>query len=80
MILTLLYWAKTNILNISIEVLMEANKEVDLDVSAEEAKHKHMYMFMFMCRHKGAERNRSIVNSITENVAMFRNLGMVARK
>jgi hypothetical protein len=57
---------------------MEANKEVNLEVNAEETKQK--YTYMFMCRHKKAERNQSIVNRIAENVTVFRNLGMVARK
>jgi hypothetical protein len=73
MLLMLIYWVRTqNIVKKNAEALLDASKEIGLEVNSEKTK------YMFMSRHQTAGQSNYIraANKSFEKVAEFKHLGV----
>jgi hypothetical protein len=63
--MTLIYWVRTNIRKKNAEALLDASKEIGLEVNSEKTK------YMFMSRHQtaGLSNDTMVANKSFEKVA-----------
>jgi hypothetical protein len=71
MLMTLIFWEKTDTTQKNTEALLDASKEVGLEVNSEKTK----YMLMSRCQKAGQRQSIKIANRSFESVAKFTYLG-----